>query len=225
MSKARAIRAADRAKAKQLNKEGLEQYERWEVEAALSTFEKAIRLAPDIPDIHLNQARSLARFGDYEHALRALGEFIRYEQENTALVERFEALFANALDGVEKLITSKMTKAGLSLEQVGAAIQMWLEFRIALGRQPLTVRKPEVWAAALDYTVRKVNFQELAQKQIAAIYGISEKSLRARFNELVRTLDIMPCDYRYFRGKENPLDKLVEAAVLLEKLEERFQKP
>ena len=112
----------------------------------------------------------------------------------------------------------------MSLEHVGAAIQMWLEFRIALGRQPLTMRKPEVWAAALDYTVRKVNFQELTQKRIAALYGISGNSLRARFNDLVETLDIMPCDYRYFRGKENPLDKLVEAAALLEKLEARFQK-
>ena len=35
----------------------------------------------------------------------------------------------------------------------------------------------------------------------------------------------MPCDYRYFVGKENPLDKLVEAAELLEQLEARFQEP
>ena len=41
---------------------------------------------------------------------------------------------------------------------------------------------------------------------------------------LVRTLDVMPCDYRYFVGKENPLDKLVEAAAMLEELEERFRK-
>jgi len=32
----------------------------------------------------------------------------------------------------------------------------------------------------------------------------------------------MPCDYRYFTGLQNPLDKLVEAAELLEQLEERF---
>jgi len=38
-------------------------------------------------------------------------------------------------------------------------------------------------------------------------------------------LDIMPCDYRYFRGDENPLDKLVEAAVMMEELEERFRRP
>jgi len=41
---------------------------------------------------------------------------------------------------------------------------------------------------------------------------------------LVKTLDVMPCDYRYFRGDQNPLDKLVEAASMLEELEERFRK-
>jgi len=225
MAKARVIAADDRAKAKQLNEKGLKQYEQWELEAAVKSFEQALRLTPGDPDLHLNKARALARFGDYERALRALGEFIRYEQEDVALVERFEALFANAMDGVEKLITSKMIKGGLSLEEVGVAIQMWLEFRIALSRRPLDVRKPEVWAAALDYTVRKVNFRDLTQKRIAAMYSISPKSLRTRFNDLVETLDIMPCDYRYFRGKENPLDKLVEAAMLLDKLEKRFHKP
>ena len=225
MAKEKAITAEDQAKAEQMNQQGLEQYKRWEIEAAITSFERAALLVPSNSDHHLNLARGLARLGDYERALRALGEFIRYEDEDTELVERFEALFANALDGVERLLTSKMPKAGLSLEEVGAAIQMWLEFRISLGRQTLDVRRPELWAAALDYAVRKVNFRELTQKRIATMYGISEKSLRARFRDLVGTLDIMPCDYRYFRGKENPLDKLVEAAVLLEKLEERFQKP
>jgi len=36
---------------------------------------------------------------------------------------------------------------------------------------------------------------------------------------------VMPCDYRYFTGQENPLDKLVEAAELLEQLEVRFREP
>jgi hypothetical protein len=33
----------------------------------------------------------------------------------------------------------------------------------------------------------------------------------------------MPADYRYFTGDDNPLDKLVEAAQMLELLERRFQ--
>ena len=60
---------------------------------------------------------------------------------------------------------------------------------------------------------------------IAELYGVSEGAVRDRRNDLVRTLDVMPCDYRYFTGKENPLDKLVEAAELLEQLEARFLEP
>jgi len=39
----------------------------------------------------------------------------------------------------------------------------------------------------------------------------------------VQTLDLMPADYRYFTGEKNPLDKLVEAARLLEELDRNFQ--
>jgi len=66
--------------------------------------------------------------------------------------------------------------------------------------------------------VRKVNFREITQREIGELYGISNNTLRSHFNELVETLDIMPCDYRYFRGDNNPLDKLVEAATMLERL-------
>ena len=49
--------------------------------------------------------------------------------------------------------------------------------------------------------------------------------IREKYSLLIETLDVMPCDYRYFRGADNPLDKLVEAANMLETLEERFYRP
>jgi hypothetical protein len=73
--------------------------------------------------------------------------------------------------------------------------------------------------------VRKVNLQPTTQQELTKSYGISARTLRDRFNDLVTTLDIMPCDYRYFVGDENPLDKLVEAAELLERLETQFREP
>jgi len=63
----------------------------------------------------------------------------------------------------------------------------------------LVIRKAETWAAAIDYTVRKVNFHELSQREISDLYGVSPSTVRAYHNDLVQTLDIMPCDYRYFR--------------------------
>lgn len=221
---AKRVSAADRHKAKASNQQGLQQYERWEVEEAIESFQVAAKLCPTNSDYHLNLARALARSGDYDLALRALGDFIRYEKD-THLVERFEKLFANAMDGVESLLTERMTRQHIPIEQVGAAIQMWLEFRIAIGRRPLSVRKPATWASAVDYTVRKVNFRETSQKEMAASYSVSESTLRKHHNDLVETLDIMPCDYRYFRGDNNPLDKLVEAAAMVEELERRFREP
>ncbi len=215
--------ASDKRKAAQLNEEGLLHYRRWEVEDAVRTFRQAAELDPNEPDHHLNLARALARFGDYEETLRALGNFLRTESD-PALTERFERLFGNAMDEVELLLTEVMTQHELPLDVIGAAIQMWMEYRIAVGRRPLDVSDPAPWAAALDLTVRKVNFREAPLREIAKWYDARSSTVRKHHMDLVKTLDVMPCDYRYFRGNQNPLDKLVEAAAMLEELEERFRK-
>jgi len=224
MTQRQAIPSAMLQKARKTNALGLQQYERWEIDEAIESFKEAIRIAPEEPEFHLNLARALARSGEYDAARRALGSSIRFEPDKE-LAERFERLFAEGMDEVETLMTQQMTRKGLPLEVVGAAVQMWLEYRICVGRRPLVIRKAETWAAALDYTVRKVNFHELSQREISDLYGVSPSTVRAYHNDLVQILDIMPCDYRYFRGDDNPLDKLVEAAAMLEELEERFRRP
>jgi Tetratricopeptide repeat len=224
MTQRQAIASAMLQKARKTNALGLQQYERWEIDEAVESFKEAIRLAPEEPDFHLNLARALARSGEYDAARRALAPAIRFEPDKE-LAERFERLFAEGMDEVDTLMTQQMTRKGLPLEVIGAAVQMWLEYRICVGRRPLVIRKAETWAAALDYTVRKVNFHELSQRDISELYGVSPSTVRAYHNDLVQTLDIMPCDYRYFRGDDNPLDKLVEAAAMLEELEERFRRP
>jgi len=224
MTERRGISSAAAQRARQANEQGQQEYDCWNVEKAIKSFHEAIRLNPEEAGFHLDLARALARYGDFDAAKRALGSYIGYETDRD-LAERFEKLFAEAMDEVETLVTEKMTAQGLPLEMAGAAVQMWLEYRICLGRRPLIIRKPETWASALDYTVRKVNFQELTQRELADLYGVSPSTIRAYHNDLVEVLDIMPCDYRYFRGDDNPLDRLVEAAEMLEQLEERFRRP
>lgn len=223
MAKKRAS-SAQRRKAKEYAQEGLEAYEEWNIDHAIECFTKASELTPEDPDRLLDLARALARGGDFDRALKALAEFIRLEPDSS-LAERFEQLFASGMDEVETILTDKMSAAGNPLELIGAAIQMWLEYRIALGRDNLIMRKPETWAAALDYTIRKVNLRSVTRQDIANFYSISDSAVRDRHQDLVSTLDVMPCDYRYFVGKANPLDKLVEAAELLEQLEAHFQEP
>ncbi len=201
---------------------GMGAYRAWNVDRAVEELQAAVDLDPDNPDHQLALAQALARSGDYDHALRVLAEFIRLEPDSD-VTERFEQLFSSGMDDVEHVLTDRMTEADVPVEEIGAALQMWLEYRVAHGRGSLVIQKPRAWAAALDYVVRKVNLRPVERSDIAHLYGVSESALRDRHDDLVETLDIMPCDYRYFAGEKNPLDKLVEAAQLLEELEARFR--
>ena len=95
----RFVTTTDKLRAQSLNRTGLEHYERWEMESAITLFQEAVRLDDTEPDYHLNLARAQVRMGDYELILHALGDYIRTEKDKT-LVSRFEALFSNALDPV-----------------------------------------------------------------------------------------------------------------------------
>ncbi len=214
--------STDTLRAQTLNRAGLEHYERWEMETAITLFQEAIRLDDQQPDYYLNLARSHVRMGDYDYMLQALGNYLHIEKDVT-LINRFQTLFSNALDDVEEQLTTTMRGQGVRLEIIGAAIQMWLEYRVTIGKRYLDLSNHAAWAAALDYTVRKVNFEEISLEQITEWYKTDEGAIQANQTQLVETLDVMPCDYRYFRNADNPLDKLVEAASMLEELESRFR--
>ncbi len=216
--------AQQRKLAQTASDKGLALYERWEMAEAIKELQSAVAADPTNADYQLHLARALARNGEYDKSLKALAEFMRLEPDSP-LTARFERLFAAGMDPVEKLVTDVMQTHEVPLEEIGAAVHLWLEVRIAMGRQPLNTRDPGAWAGALDYTVRKVNFREVPLSQLAAWYGTREALIRKRHTDLVDALDIMPCDYRYYRGKDNPLDKLVEAAEMFERLEERFRQP
>ncbi|OQY47716.1 MAG: hypothetical protein B6242_04320 [Anaerolineaceae bacterium 4572_78] len=210
-------------KATQLCNEGLEYYRSWDAEKAFEAFEAAISLNGYVANYYLYLAQTAIRLGDYDTMRKALGGFISLENDSD-IVHRFEQMFSSAMDEVETNLTQTMPKHNVPLEIIGAAIQMWLEFRVAMGRSPISMRDSheKIWAAALDFTIRKVNFYEVDITQLAKWYEVNPDEVKQLHDAFIGTLDVMPCDYRYFRGKENPLDKLVEAAIMLEELEERF---
>ena len=208
--------------ASKYNESGLEFYGSWQIDKAVDAFTAAVSADPQNPEYRLNLTRAYTRGGDYDQAMSALGGYLQTETKSD-LTARYEQLFSTGLDEVESNLIEAMKQLDLPLPQVGKAIQMWLEYRIAIGRRPLRTPKPSLWAGALVYAIVKVNFIEISRSQIAAVLGISERSLKEKYQEIVETLDLMPADYRYFTGEENPLDKLVEAAQLLEKLDQHFQ--
>lgn len=204
------------------NEAGLAYYKAWNLEQALAAFADAVAADPDNPEYHLNLSRTYARGGNFDRAMTALGEYLRTETKSD-VAARYERLFSTALDEVESSFINVMSRMGMSIQQIGKAIQMWLEYRIVMGRRPLRIPKPELWAAAITYAIAKVNFAGVKRDDIASAYQVNERSLKEKYNELVETLDLMPADYRYFTGDQNPLDKLVEAAQILEELDRRFQ--
>jgi len=212
---------AKKEKADSLDQEGLEHYLQWELDGAVDCFRRAAVMFPANADYHLNLARALARSGDYDLALKSIAEFLRCEPSG-ALAGRFQQIFLNSLDRVETILTEKMSAAGAPLEEIGAALQMWLEFRIAMGREPIARSAPNAWAAALDFAVQKVNIHDSDLSALAQRYGTTPATVRKRHKQIIQALDVMPCDYRYFTGKQNPLDKLVEAALMLEEMEIHF---
>jgi tetratricopeptide (TPR) repeat protein len=215
------VQSVTRRKAESLYKDALAAYDRWDMDAAVEMLEQVISLHPDNPSYHMSLAQALSRAGDFDRALRALANYLRLAPDSK-VADRVEHLFASGMDPVEVVLTEKMTEAQMPIDMIGAAIQMWIEFRIALGEKPMRIPKPETWAAALDYTVRKVNLRDIPLERLADYYGVSEDTVRKHNQTLIDKIDVMPCDYRYFTSDQNPLDKLIEAAELLERLEARF---
>lgn len=208
--------------AKVKNEDGLKFYEGWAMDEAISSFQEAVAASPDNPEYILNLARAYARSGDFGEAMKALGEYLRIETESD-IAARYEWLFSTALDPVEDSLIAVMPKLGVPIPQIGKAIQMWLEYRITIGRRPLRVPKPELWAAAIAYAIIKVNFVDKKLAQVAKAFRLKSDAVKKKYDEIVETLDLMPADYRYYTGEVNPLDKLVEAAQLLEDMDRKFQ--
>lgn len=209
-------------KAAEQNQQGLAQYTAWEIEEAVTSFRQATAADPDNPEYHLNLARAYARSGAFDAAMGSLAEYLRTEtDENVA--SRYERLFSSAMDDVETLLVETMPQLDMTMPEIGRAIQMWLEYRITVGRKPLRIPKPELWAAAVTHAVAKINMSEVTRAQVAQAYNIGDRALQQKYEQLNETLDLMPADFRYFCGEENPLDKVVEAAQLLEEMYGRFR--
>lgn len=210
------------------NKAGLNFYATWELQQAVAAFQTAIEADPDNPESHLNLARTYARQGDFGQAMQTLGSYLHNETQDD-VAARYEQMFSSSLDDVEKALTDVMPALEMTLPQMGKALQMWLEYRIVAGRKPLRILKPKIWAAAITFSLIKVNFLEISRAAVAAAYEVTEAALKKKHQDLVDMLDLMPGDFRYYLGEENPLDRVLdagespEAAAILTELERRFK--
>ena len=200
------------------NDRGLKLYGAWEIDDAIVAFKEAAANYPENPEYQLNLARAYARAGNYPEAMQSLGEYLHVETDEN-LTDRYERLFSSALDEVEASLIDGMRGMDLPVQLTGKAMQMWLEYRLTVGRQPIEqLDQPELWAASLCYLACKINFQETSRIEVAAIYDVDLLEMKNKCNVLIETLDLITADYRYFTGEENPLDEVFEAAQRMDQL-------
>ena len=221
MSSSKKPSASQRKKARKFNEDGLKHFDAWELEESLIAFADAVAADDTDPDYHMNLARGYARSGRFDQAIEALGSYLHVETDEK-IADRFEQLFSSALDPVEEGLITGLRELSAPMQLIGKSIQMWLEFRITYGRRPLRIPKPEIWSAALTFAIFKVNMHEITAGEIQAHYNVTERSLKDKYDEIIKTLDLMPGDYRYFVGADNPLDKLVDAAHELDDIYKQF---
>ena len=73
---------------------------------------------------------------------------------------------------------------------------IWLDYINQVYPQGPRIDKPETWAAGLEYCLARFHFLGLTQKELAEAYGVSAASVRRKFAEINRVLQIDRKAYR-----------------------------
>ncbi len=97
---------------------------------------------------------------------------------------------------VAALLQREMKKAGFEGSEIEAALDIWDDYW--LSSVPSGVGKPEVYAAAITYSVVRIRQNRgFTQGQIADWYGVSASALSRRYRHIVNALSLGPRDPRY----------------------------
>ncbi len=73
---------------------------------------------------------------------------------------------------------------------------IWIDFINHSYPEVPRVDKPQTWAAGLEYCLGRFHFLGLTQKELAEAYGVSTASIRRKFSEINRLLQIDQKAYR-----------------------------
>ncbi len=216
--------------------------------AAIASYRKALRLAPDTPwylhnvghlldvaldcpgeaeeplarafaleskhdEIVASYAHCRARLGHLDEALELAQEARRQAPDNRDHVRLTQWIEAGApttwpeprlrlpqerfVRAVRGAFEREMRAGGFTPRQVARARALWDDFN---DRKIARARKPEVFAAAVEYAIATLDpSRRPTQAGVARRYGIAPGTLRVRYLELREALDLVPGDPRYAR--------------------------
>lgn len=189
-------------------------------EAALRHLRAAHRMEPDHDEIGASLAHCLARGGVMDEAKKLAEEAVRSAPRNDEhrnllrWIEKGAPLDVapnehlrprggppraptpdSPLLRVRAAFESRMQEGGFSRAEVDCARLLWADFH---REQPVRLKKPEVYAAAVEYAIGLVHGRSGAtQASIARRYGVAATSLSQRFGQIRDALDLEPGDPRY----------------------------
>jgi hypothetical protein len=98
------------------------------------------------------------------------------------------------LDDVEALFVSGLEESEFGVPEIVRAVRLWREFRETA--HP-TYRRPEVYAAAVEYIMALFGFYGDSQASIGRRYGVSPASISSKWHEIESVLGLSQFDGRY----------------------------
>lgn len=107
---------------------------------------------------------------------------------------QLKRLGSEPLDQVERLFVEGMEHSEFGVPEIIRAVRLWREFK---ERASPTYRRPEVYAAAVEYVMTLFGFYGDSQVRIAERYGVSPASISSKWHEIERALSLSQFDRRY----------------------------
>lgn len=175
---------------------------------ALDPLETAHESEPEHDEITASLAHCKARLGDLDAALTLARRALALAPSNRDHARLVGWIEAGAPDewprdesnddpsrAVREMFERQMMASGFTRRQVELAKELWQDF--GQGRE-LRMRKPETYAAAIEYAIATVHRRaDTTQAKIARRYGIAPGSLVRRYGEIRQALGLRPGDPRY----------------------------
>jgi hypothetical protein len=107
---------------------------------------------------------------------------------------QLKRLGTELLDQVERLFVEGMEHSEFGVPEIIRAVRLWRQFKERAGP---VYRRPEVYAAAVEYVMTLFGFYGDSQLQIAERYGVSPSSISSKWHEMERSLSLSQFDRRY----------------------------
>jgi len=107
---------------------------------------------------------------------------------------QLKRLGSEPLDQVERLFVEGMEHSEFGVPEIIRAVRLWREFK---ERASPIYRRPEVYAAGVEYVMTLFGFYGDSQVRIAERYGVSPASISSKWHEIERALSLSQFDRRY----------------------------